>query len=65
MGRTPSHVRYSKKCLKTIPTGQVRAEELAYMQAMRRKLGLTWLQLLYRGMGLRREDYLNSREFKE
>jgi len=64
MARTDTQKRYRKRRLKTLNAGEVRKEELALLRAYKRKLGMTWLQAIYRGLGIRREDVLNSLRFK-
>lgn len=59
MARTESHRRYAKRRLRTVPAGQVRVEELAELRRLKRRSGRTWLQLIYMGLGERREDVLN------
>jgi hypothetical protein len=65
MARTSAQKRYCKKRVRQIPGPQVVQEEWEFLRRAKQKSRLTWLQLLYRGMGLRREDYLNSREFRD
>lgn len=60
MPRTPSQKRYCAKHAKTLCVGTLRRVELEELRAMKRKSGRTWLELLYRGLGVRREDVLNS-----
>ena len=62
MSRTPSQLRYSKKRLRTVTGVQVRQEELEYLRRERAKTGWSWLELMYRGLGQKRIDYLNSRK---
>jgi hypothetical protein len=43
----------------------MRSEEREYLIEMKLKSGRSWLELIYRGLGLKREDYLNSRKIKD
>jgi len=58
MSRTPSHKRYCKKLERVLPTVWGRKDEAAFIKAMKAKSGLSWLNLVYRGLGLRRSDCL-------
>ncbi len=63
MSRTDAQKRYTRKRLKQIPVPKVVREEWEFLRAMKNRKPYSWLQVLYRGLGLRREDYLNSRKF--
>lgn len=65
MARTPSQKRYCKKRVKALTSPKVTVEEWKFLHAEKRKSGLTWLNLVYRGLGLRRVDYLNSLKNKD
>lgn len=60
MGRTESHKRYAKRCLVGLGLPRIRREEREELRRMKAKLGVTWLEALYRGLGAKREDVLNS-----
>lgn len=39
----------------------VSRDEAAWLRAVKRRTGMTWRDAMYRGLGVRREDYLASR----
>lgn len=60
MARTESQKRYVKRRAVTLCAAQVRREEREEMRRLKRLAGKTWLELIYMGLGVRREDVLNS-----
>jgi hypothetical protein len=60
MARTESHKRYAKRHLVGLGFHGIRREERDALRLLKRAQGITWLEALYRGLGARREDVLNS-----
>lgn len=63
MARTASQKRYYKKRLKTLTGPQLRVEEWEFLRAEKAKTGKSWLELLYRGLGLKRSECLKLIRF--
>lgn len=52
--------RYQKRKRKAVGSALfVFPKEAEWLKARKKELGLSWLQLIYRGLGERREDVLN------
>jgi hypothetical protein len=45
-----------------VPAMRMSKDEARWLAARKRELRTTWLAALYRGLGVRREDYLASRK---
>lgn len=65
MARTEAQKRYCRKRLKCFGTQKLTWAEWEVLWERKRKLGYSWLECIYRGLGLRREDVLNSLKNKD
>lgn len=62
MSRTPSQKRYCAKRGSVLTGVRLSNEERTFIVNLKSKQCASWLKIIYRGLGIRREDYLNSRK---